>query len=80
MSRGSSFRTVRGVDGEHGVVISFEGGLDVANDEEVVTVAPGHLRGESVEAGSGRVGPRVEIVQYRGDVGQGQPRVCGADR
>jgi len=65
-----------GVDGEHGVVISFEGGLDVANDEEVVTVAPGHLRGESVEAGSGSVGPRAEIVQYRGDVGQGQPRAA----
>ena len=58
------------MDGEHGVVISFEGGLDVANDEEVVAQAPGHLRGERVEAGDGRVGSSAEIFQYCGDVRQ----------
>jgi hypothetical protein len=63
-------RNMAGVDGEHGVVISFEGGLDVANDEEVVAQAPGHLRGERVEAGDGRVGSSAEIFQYCGDVRQ----------
>jgi hypothetical protein len=43
--------------------------LDVANDKEVVTVAPGHLGGERLEAGGGRVGTTPEIVQHRGDVG-----------
>jgi hypothetical protein len=60
--------------GEHWVGISFEGGLDVANDEEVVIVAAGHLGGERVEAGGGRVCPSAKIVQYGGDVGQWQLR------
>jgi len=59
-----------GMDGEHGIVVSFEGGLDVANDEEMVVVAAGRLGGERVEAGCGRVVPSAKIVQYSGDVGQ----------
>jgi hypothetical protein len=45
--------------------------LDVANDEEVIIVTPSHLGGERVKAGGGRVRPTAEIVQDRGDVGQG---------
>jgi hypothetical protein len=58
------------MDGEHGVVISFEGGLDVPNDEEVVIVAAGHLGGERVEASGGGLCPSAKIVQYSCDVGQ----------
>jgi hypothetical protein len=58
------------MDGEHGVLVSCEGGLDVANNEEVVIVAAGHLGGERIEAGDGNLGPSTKIVQHSCDVGQ----------
>jgi hypothetical protein len=75
-----------GLDGKHGVFSSFEGGLDVADDKDLIRVVTVHALEDPVEAGDDGVVVCTQLLEDTADLGQGSPgtsqeaaQLAGAD-